>query len=263
MTGILRIRGARQGTRFDAAGLLPGVREGSMNGKFVGYVARDDPLHGFLSMIARDRLEVRKPRLAFRAFRLCGSNEVYAYEEKFSGAKVICKFYGTRFATDLDKAAWMARQEYEGLETLRRYNLVGSPHHVIRPLGLSRDINGVLAVEYYAGEEFSQAIARATQHRDDRHLYQRLTALASFLATQHDRTANRTAVDFRADCGYLDTVTGGLRRARRIGSDDADELARLRDRWRERPLMWQDQQVWLHGDATPANFLFGDGMDVA
>src|SRR6202008_4599478 len=39
--------------------------------------------------------------------------------------------------------------------------------------------------------------------------------------------------------------------------------ARLRDRWRERPLMWQDQQVWLHGDATPANFLFGDGMDVA
>jgi len=27
--------------------------------------------------------------------------------------------------------------------------------------------------------------------------------------------------------------------------------------------MWQDQQVWLHGDATPANFLFGDHMDVA
>jgi aminoglycoside phosphotransferase (APT) family kinase protein len=27
--------------------------------------------------------------------------------------------------------------------------------------------------------------------------------------------------------------------------------------------MWQDRQVWLHGDATPANFLFGDGLDVA
>ena len=27
--------------------------------------------------------------------------------------------------------------------------------------------------------------------------------------------------------------------------------------------MWQDRQVWLHGDATPANFLFGHGMDVA
>ncbi len=27
--------------------------------------------------------------------------------------------------------------------------------------------------------------------------------------------------------------------------------------------MWADRQVWLHGDATPANFLFGHGMDVA
>ena len=171
-----------------------------MNGKYVGYVAGEDPLHGFLSTIMRDRLKVRAPQLAYRVFRLSGSNEVYRYEEKFSGTNIICKFYGTRFATDLDKAAWMARQEYEGLETLRRYNLVGSPHHVIRPLGLSRDINGVLAVEYYPGEEFSQAIARASQHRDDAHLYWRLTALAYFLATLHNRTANGATVDFDPEC---------------------------------------------------------------
>jgi len=234
-----------------------------MNGKYVGYVASEDPLRGFLSTIVRDRLDVREPRLAFRAFRLCGSNEVYAYEEKFSGAKVICKFYGPRFATDLDKAAWMARQEYEGLETLRRYNLVGSPHHVIRPLGLSRDINGVLAVEYYAGEEFSHAIARTTQHGDDAHLYWRLKALAYFLATLHNRTANGATVDFDPECRYFDTIVSRLRRARRIGQQDVDDLSKLRNRWRERPQMWQDRQVWLHGDATPANFLFGHGMDVA
>jgi hypothetical protein len=74
----------------------------------------------------------------------------------------------------------MARHEYEGLETLRRYNLIGSPHHVVRPLGFDRDINGVLAVEYYAGEEFSHAIDRATHHGDDAHLYWRLKALAYF-----------------------------------------------------------------------------------
>jgi aminoglycoside phosphotransferase (APT) family kinase protein len=233
-----------------------------MNGRYVGYLAGDDPLHGFLSRIIRDDMGVREAHPAYRVFRLSGSNVVYAYQEKSSGTRIICKFYGPRFA-DLDKAAWMARQEYEGLETLRRYNLIGSPHHVIRPLGFSRDINGVLAVEYYAGEEFSHAIARATRHRDDRHLYWRLTALASFLATQHDRTANGAAIDFGADCRYFDTVTGRLRKAHRIGSHDADELSRLRDGWRDRPRMWQDQQVWLHGDATPANFLFGDGMDVA
>jgi Ser/Thr protein kinase RdoA (MazF antagonist) len=226
-----------------------------MNGRYVGYVDGNDPLHGFLTGIIRDRMRVRAPRPAYRAFRLSGSNEVYGYEEQSGGAKVICKFYGARFE-------W-ARQEYEGLETLRRYNLVGSPHHVIRPLGLSRAINGVLAVEYYPGEQFSHAIARATQHGDDDHLYRRLTALAYFLATLHNRTANGATVDFDPDCRYFDTLVGRLRRADRIGQWDVDELSGLRDRWRERPRMWQDRQVWLHGDATPANFLFGDGMDVA
>src|SRR5215467_12278773 len=152
-----------------------------MKGKYVGYVAGHDPLHDFLSAIIRDRLGIREPQPAFRVFRLTGSNEVYAYKEKFTRTKVICKFYGTRFGTDLDKAASMARQEYEGLMTLRGYNLVGSPHHVIRPLGLNRDINAVLAVEHYSGEEFSHAIARATLHHDEKHLCWRLKALAYFL----------------------------------------------------------------------------------
>ena len=233
-----------------------------MKGKYVGYVAGHDPLHDFLSTIIRDRLGISEPQPAFRVFRLSGSNEVYAYEEKFSGTKIICKFYGPRFA-DLDKAAWMARQEYECLQTLRRYNLVGSPHHVIQPLGLDRDLNGVLAVEHYPGEEFSHAIARATQGNDEAHLYWRLKALAYFLATQHNRTANGASVDFEPDCRYFDTVVGRLKKAHRIGQDDIDELSQMRDRWRERPEMWQDRQVWLHGDATPANFLFGGGMDVA
>jgi Phosphotransferase enzyme family len=234
-----------------------------MKGKYVGYVAGDDPLHNFLSRIIRDRMWVRQPQPAFRAFRLSGSNEVYAYEEKSSRTKVICKFYGPRFGSDRNKAGWMARQEYEGLKMLRRYNLIGSPHHVIRPLDFSRDINGVLAVEYYSGEEFSQAIARATQHRDDAHLYWRLKALAYFLATQHNRTANGEGVDFDPDCRYFDTVVGRLEKTQLIGQWDIAELSWLRDRWRDRPQMWQDQQVWLHGDATPANFLFGHDMDVA
>jgi aminoglycoside phosphotransferase (APT) family kinase protein len=234
-----------------------------VNGKYVGYVAGHDPLHGFLSGIVRNCMGVHGPEPAFRVFRLSGSNEVYGYEEKFSGTKIICKFYGPRFGWDRDRAAKMAHQEYEGLKTLRRYRLVGSPHHVIRPLGFSREINGVLAVEYYAGEEFSHAIARATQHWDDAHLYWRLKALAYFLATQHARTANGVAVDFDPDCRYLDTVVGRLERSRRIGRSDIDEFTQARDRWRERPQMWEDQEVWLHGDATPANFLFGQGMDVA
>jgi hypothetical protein len=183
-----------------------------MNGRYVGYVAGHDPLHDFLSRILRDRMGVCEPQPAFRVFRLSGSNEVYAYEEKFSRAKVSCKFYGSRFGWDQDKAAWMARQEFEGLETLRRYNLIGSPHHVIRPLGMSRDINSVLALEYDSGEEFSHAIARATQHGDDAHLYWRLKALAYYLATQHNRTANGATVDLLPTAGTSTQSSVGSRK---------------------------------------------------
>jgi hypothetical protein len=234
-----------------------------LSGKYVGYVAGHDPLHGFLRTIMADRLSIRSSNIAFRAFRLAGSNEVYAYEEKSTRARVICKFYGPKYGWDQDKAASTAHQEYESLETLRRYDLVGSPHHVIRPLGLSRDINCVLAVEYYAGEQLSHAIGRSIHQREDAHLFWRLKALAYFLATQHNRTANGATVNFDSDCRYFDSLLGSLRKRGRVGQWDIDELSWLRDRWRERPKMWQDQQVWLHGDATPANFLFGHGMDVA
>jgi hypothetical protein len=219
-------------------------------------------MHGFLSQIAHDQLGVRTGRPAFRAFRLVGSNEVYAYEEKSSKARVICKFYGPKFGWDTDRAASAAWHEFDSLQTLRRFGLEGSPHHVIRPLGLDRDINGVLALEYYGGEQFSTAISRSIHHHDDAHLYWRLKSLAYFLATVHNRTANGHDVDFDPDCRYYAGLVRKLRHRGRIGDWDVDELLWLGDRWRERPRMWQDRQVWLHGDATPANFIFGHGLDV-
>jgi len=233
-----------------------------VNGTYVGYVADHDWLHGYLKRIVRDRMGIREANPAFRVFRLKGSNEVYAYEEKYSGAKVICKFYGPKFGWDRDRAAWKAHQEYDALQTLRGYGFVGSPHHVIRPLGLNRDLNCVLALEYYGGEQLSSAISRAIHEGDDAHLFWRLKSLASFLAALHSRTANGLDVDFDSDGRYLDTVVDRLKDDR-IGQWEVDEFIWLRNCWRERPQMWQDQQVWLHGDATPANFLFGPGMDVA
>jgi hypothetical protein len=81
-----------------------------VNGRYVGQVAGHDPLHGFLSGILRDRLGVRQPRPAFRALRLSGSNEVYGYEEKASGTRVICKFYGPGSAgTGTGRPGWPGR----------------------------------------------------------------------------------------------------------------------------------------------------------
>jgi len=120
----------------------------------------------------------------------------------------------------------------------------------------------VLTMEHYDGESLSRAIDRAVRGDHD-HLYRRLTALASYLAVQHGRTANGATVDFDVDHAYLHRLLATLRGSGRIGQWDVDELAWLGGLWRERPRMWSDRQVWLHGDATPANFLFGPGHDVA
>jgi hypothetical protein len=217
-----------------------------MHGRYLGYVPPQDRLHGFLTRIMCDRMGLRAHHPQFRVFGLHGSNEVYAYEEKATHARIICKFYGPKFGWDRDRAAGRAYQEYASLETLRSYDLVGSPHHVI-----------------YGGEQLSHAINQSIVHHDDAHLFWRLKALAYFLATQHNRTANGEGVDFDVDCRYFDGIISSLQKNRRIGEWDAQELQWLRDCWREQSKMWADQQVWLHGDATPANFLFGHGLDVA
>jgi hypothetical protein len=183
-----------------------------MNGTYVGRLSADDPVHGLLARVARDRMGVRGHDDSYRVFRLSGSHEVYCYEGRSTSTRIIGKFFGPRFGWDRDRAAGMANREYESLRRLRGYGLSGSPHHVVRP---------------------------------------------------HNRTANGATVDFDVDCAYLGHLLGVLRERGRIGQWDVDELSWLCGLWRERPRMWQDRQVWLHGDATPANFLFGHGLDVA
>ncbi|MGD9528430.1 phosphotransferase family protein [Pseudonocardia sp.] len=231
-----------------------------MDGHYVGRVADEDPLHAMLSRIVVERCGVEHPA-GFRAFRLHGSNEVYGYEECVSGTRLIGKFFGRRFGWDRDRAVSKAGREFASYETLRGYQLVGTPHHVVRPLGLERDINCVLVLEYYGGESLCSAIARGL-HGDHDHLFGRLTALSYYLATQHNRTADGAAVDFGTDLAYLDRLLDALRVTGRLGAWDADEIGWLAQLWSLRPRMWADRQVWLHGDATPANFLFGAGLDV-
>ncbi|MGD9531022.1 phosphotransferase [Pseudonocardia sp.] len=231
-----------------------------MDGHYVGRVSPQDPLHGMLSRIMVERLGVEHPA-GFGAFRMRAGDEVYGYEERASGTRLVGKFFGHRFGWDRERAASKAGREFASYETLRRYHLVGSPHHVVRPLGLDREINCVLVLEYYGGESLSSAIARALRGEHD-HLYGRLTSLAFYLATQHNRTANGTHVDFGTDLGYLGRLLDALRVAGRLGAWDVDEIGWLAQLWSLRPRMWADRQVWLHGDATPANFLFGGGLDV-
>jgi aminoglycoside phosphotransferase len=154
------------------------------------------------------------------------------------------------------------RQEFDNLELLRGYGLAGYPHHVVRPLGTNTWLNGILVEEYAQGVPLSAFVNAAIHQGQSQPLFEKLTALAYFLATLHNRTANGQGVDFQQDCAYLDRLVRKLQAQKVIGAWDADEFYWLRDRWREKPRMWEDNQVLVHGDATPSNLLFGRGLSV-
>lgn len=237
---------------------------GHVNGEHVGRLTSEDPLKEFLAKIVRDRMGIRSRSPEFQVYRLPGTHQNYCYREEHTYARVVCKFYGSRkrFASDPGQGARVAQLEYDNLNVLRGYGLIGCPHHVVEPFGIRSDINSVLALEYFPGEELTNTLRRGAYHGDAVHLDNRLGAVARFLSDLHVRTAIPCNVDFGADCEYFTKVVKRLLAHARIGQWDVDEVSFLRDLWRDRPRMWHDSQVWLHGDATPSNFLFGAGSQV-
>jgi hypothetical protein len=235
-----------------------------MSKNYVGHLPAQDPLHHYLQydILPQLGLDNHKPR--FRVFRMGGSNEVYLYEEKHSHAQVIGKFFAGngRGGPNIPEKDQRMEQEFHNLHLMRSYGLTGYPHDVVRPLGYNGWLNSLLVEEYRGGQPLSNVITDTIVYRQHEKLYEKLTALAYFLATFHNRTANGYAVNFHDDCAYLDRLVRKLFKKQFINWDTVQEFSWLRDRWREQPRMWEDQQVLVHGDATPSNFLFGQGLSV-
>lgn len=227
--------------------------------EYLGHLSSHDPLHPWLVHDVLPRIGIHNNVADFRVFRMKES-KVYLYEERHSRARLVGKFF-----VDGGDAAGSARRmwrEFENLSLLRSYGLESYPHTVVRPLGTNEWLNSVLIEEYSPGVPLGAFVNCAIYQGQSQALYQKLTALGWFLATLHNRTANGQGVDFNQDCAYLDRMVKKLRSQHVIGAWDADELYWLRDRWRDKPRMWEDNQVLVHGDATPSNLLFGRGLSV-
>ncbi|MDD5170046.1 MAG: phosphotransferase, partial [Syntrophales bacterium] len=90
-------------------------------------------------------------------------------------------------------------------------------------------------------------------------LFEKLPSLAYFFATLHNRTATGERVDVNRDCSYFDRIMDQLKYWGHIGWGEAEDFHRLKEQWRKKGFMWEDNQVLVHGDATPSNLLFGEG----
>ena len=193
----------------------------------------------------------------FDVFGLEGSNHVCLYEERDTKQRVVGKYFGS-IERPFEEAERRMEREFKSLEYLRQMGFNRYPHYVARPLGRNAGIGCVLVVEYCNGESLSHFIKKAIREGDRASLFKKLTSLSFFLARLHNYTAEGDKVDFRIEGQYFESIIRQHARAGFLNQEAQNEFIRLLHYWQENPIVWEDRQVLVHGDATPANFLFGD-----
>ncbi|MEW6333573.1 MAG: phosphotransferase [Thermodesulfobacteriota bacterium] len=225
---------------------------------YLGHLSRTDPLHGYLRFHILPQLGCDGLVPDFRVYRLRASNHVYLYEEAITRTRVVGKFFSGVAGRSAEAACRRMEREFSNLNYLRGMGFSGYPHYIPRPLGRSAGMNCLLVEEFCNGTSLDIYILRAIREGEREALFEKLASLACFLATLHNRTATGDRVDVNRDCAYFDRIVDQLKGWGHIGWEEAEDLHRLKEQWREKGFMWEDSQVLVHGDATPANILFGD-----
>lgn len=228
--------------------------------QYLGHLALGDPLYAYLGqavlpLVAPDAGQA--PR--WRVFRVSAVSDVYLYEDKWSGARVVGKFYARARGLNGSGAPQSAGHEYRILNELRSAGFAAPPDYVVRPLGCAPDLGELLVVEFLTGEQLDAVIDAAIRGGRVERLYHKLGFLARFFARLHNHSAGGPGVDFARTQTYAGRVVDYLAGKGVVSARRAGRLHQLVSAHAARPVMWQDWQVLVHGDATPSNFLFGRG----
>jgi hypothetical protein len=230
--------------------------------QYIGHLSPGDPLHAWLrdEILPRLAQPEREPR--FRVYRVSAVSDVYLYEDKWTGARLVGKFYARARGLNGSNAPQSARHEYDGLAYVRGLGFDVLPDYVVRPLGVKEELGDLLVTEVVEGEQLDAVIECALREGRCERLYRKLGGLARFFARLHNRVAGPERVDFTPTQAYFDRVVGYLAASGTLGPKRVDRLYALGHAYAALPAYWQDVRVLVHGDATPSNFLFGRGQDV-
>ena len=224
--------------------------------KYLGHLQKTDPLYNYLCRDIMPQIGASGQH-GFRVFSNRSSHAVYIYEDRETGKRVVGKFFASD-GSDFERAKQKMYREFHNICKFRKY--LGNCHYVAKPLGCREDLNCLLTVEYCHGEPLDSIILNAIRQNNYGHLYEKLSALGNFLATVHNRSVRPVMVDFQSISRYFELIVRQLKPV--LHHKEENELMYLGDQYKKNHIMYQDQEVIVHGDATPSNFFFGDGMYV-
>lgn len=222
---------------------------------YLGTLDQTDPLYGVLA--ARVCHGNRHP--IFHVRRLSGHHLVYHYREVLTGRGVVGKFFSL---TEPDEAK-LARikGEYLNLVRLRSLGFATGPYLVAKPLFRDERLGLAVVEEFVRGKNLDYYLHRAASGADHRRLDRTLSLLAAFLYTLHERSAGTRLARTEEAGAYFQRIALKLERQDVLDADQVAALLTLSHRWLGLPVMTA-QEVTVHGDATPTNFIFPDSGDV-
>lgn len=186
---------------------------------------------------------------------------VYLFREKRNNVQVIGKLFGDG-VTPLAEAWLRATKEYSGLRLLReRYGMDGDTCRVVAPLGKSRALSALLVTERATGVLLDRFIQRGVEGHGREELFEKLALLAGFFVRLHRNSANGRPVSPALPRRYMRRLLDRLS-VTSLGFDEREDIESCASAWwGSDAFIGSDQEVIVHGDATPTNFLL-DGDQV-
>ncbi len=226
-----------------------------MAGFYLGRLDYSDPLYEILfSEVCPD---VKGP--LFHVNKMA-SGRVYKYTEEKSRVAIIGKFFRLNDAKP-DRVVRI-KGEYDNLRTIRAYGFDEYPYYVVKPISREEKIGLALIEEFISGKDLDYYLKKAIYSGEVAALKERLSQLASFLFTLHEKTGQEAVIDLDVVSAYFLKVLNKLHAQTVISDDDKGRLIRLMEKWLNRSLIQNARNVILHGDATPTNFLFTENDGV-
>ncbi|MFZ5448105.1 MAG: phosphotransferase family protein [Thermodesulfobacteriota bacterium] len=224
-------------------------------------VPASDPLIQALRQLLSDNVGISYP-LASEVYAetLPSSRQVLRFTFPEGGA-VVGKFfsaYPPQGSADLSLA-----REYDNYRQLPALGVTNGQGLVPQLLGRWPQHSLGLLLEAVPGPDLDNLICQACLYGDTATLFRGLENLAQLLAFFHSRPLPVFPVSPDPALSYLDKLVGQLQGAGLLNREDSQALKDERTFWAARVRAFSDEQVLVHGDATPTNFLFPNGRAVA